>query len=485
MEMQVTPAPIGGTIRVPASKSHTIRALLIAALAEGGSRIESPLDSHDTASCAAAVRLLGAEVAEERDKDGRLQALSVTGIGGRPAAPEDVIDVGNSGTTLYLALGTAALSEGWTVFTGDEQIRRRSAANLLQALGDLGAEAFSTRGNGCAPLCIRGPLTGGHTSISCPTSQYLSSLLLAAPLGQGRSEIELPLLHEKPYAEMTLSWLEFQGIRYEREGWDRFSIPGGQAYRAFSRPIPADFSSATFWAVAAAITGCALTLAGLDPADPQGDKAVFDILTAMGCEVRHHAGGTDRETRTGADAASADSGTGPEQGITISGPPAVHAGDVASAGAGSHAGSPGKHAGHPGMRAGHLRAGRFDLNAIPDALPGLTVAACFADGPVELANVPQARIKETDRISVMRTELRKLGAEIEELEDGLRIHPRRSTTAPALTGARVDGHADHRVVMALAVAGLGAAGETVITGAEAAGGTYPTFFETLAAIRQT
>ncbi len=482
----MTPAPVGGTIRVPASKSHTIRALLIAALAEGQSRIESPLDSHDTASCAAAVRLLGAEVAEERDNDGRLQALSVTGVGGRPAAPEDVIDVGNSGTTLYLALGTAALSEGWTVFTGDEQIRRRSAANLLQALGDLGADAFSTRGNGCAPLCIRGPLAGGHTSISCPTSQYLSSLLLAAPLGQGRSEIELPLLHEKPYAEMTLSWLDSQGVRYEREGWDRFSIPGGQAYRAFSRPIPADFSSATFWAVAAAITGCTLTLAGLDPADPQGDKAVFDILAAMGCEVRHHAGATDGD------------------GITISGPPAAPAHDVPQAHTANaarpraggtarpkaghpaeHAGSHGKHAGHPGMRAGHLRAGRFDLNPIPDALPALAVAACFADGPVELANVPQARIKETDRISVMRTELRKLGAEIEEREDGLRIHPRRSTTAPALTGARVDGHADHRVVMALAVAGLAAAGETVITGAEAAGVTYPTFFETLAAIRQT
>ncbi len=476
MERSVRPGTIGGTIRVPASKSHTIRALLIGALAEGDSRIDNPLDSHDTASCIGAARLLGAQVSSTRDDDGRLQALRVRGTAGVPAPAADVVDVGNSGTTLYLAIGSAALSAGWTVFTGDEQIRGRSAANLLQALRDLGAEAFSTRDNGCAPLCIRGPLTGGHTSIECPTSQYLSSLLLAAPLADGDSEIELPLLHEKPYAEMTLSRLDAQGIRYERDGWKRFRIPGGQRYRAFSWAIPGDFSSATFWAVAAAVTGSELTLAGLDPSDPQGDKAVFEILTEMGCEVRHE--GAD--SAEGGAVERADAREAPALGgITIRGPEARREpGASTDAGTGSGTGAA------AGVCAGHLRAGRFDLNAIPDALPALTVAGCFADGPVELVNVPQARMKETDRINVMRTELEKLGATIEEHEDGLTIRPQSGRRRAALQGARVDGHADHRVVMSLAVAGLAAAGETVITGAEAAGVTYPGFFETLDAIRR-
>ncbi len=479
MNTHVSPASIAGTVRVPASKSHTIRALLIAALADGESLIEDPLDSHDTLSCLAAVQLLGAAVVAQRDETGRLQALTVNGLGGEVGVPENVIDVGNSGTTLYLAVSAAALSAGWSVFTGDEQIRNRSAANLLQALRDLGAEAFSTRANDCAPLCIRGPLAGGHTAISCPTSQYLSSLLLAAPLAAGDCEIEVPLLNEKPYAEMTLSWLDAQGVRYERDGWTRFRVPGRQRYRGFTRSIPGDFSSATFWAAAAAITGCTLTLEGLDPDDSQGDKAVFDILSEMGCTVVHNTredGGGEAGTAQGTGTTESTAITG----ITISGPEAQRCTDnrlqrrtpVTAI-------SPG-----PGVCAGHLRAGRFDLNAIPDALPALAVAACFADGPTELVNVPQARMKETDRIGVMRMELEKLGAEIAEREDGMRITPRVSRTEPALFGTKVDGHADHRVVMALAVAGLAAGGETVITGTEAAGVTYPGFFETLAELRR-
>jgi len=345
----------------------------------------------------------------------------VTGTGGKLATPSDVLDVGNSGTTLYVTLGTAALGRGWSVFTGDAQTRSRPAGALLDALLVLGADAFSTRGNGCAPIAIRGPLRGGRVAIECPTSQYLTSLLLNCPLGEGETTIEVPLLHEQPYVEMTLGWLDRQGVRYEREGFKRFRVPGGQVYNPFDRAIPGDFSSATFFLCAAAITGADVTLLGLDREDTQGDKAVLDYLAAMGAQVEWL-----------------------PEGVRV--------------------------------RGGELKGGEFDLNATPDALPAMAVAACFASGVTRLVNVPQARIKETDRLAVMHQELAKMGARVMELPDGLVIR------GGGLRGAVVDGHADHRVVMALAVAGLAAEGRTEITTAEAAAVTFPNFVDLMAAL---
>ncbi|MFO7782040.1 MAG: 3-phosphoshikimate 1-carboxyvinyltransferase [Spirochaetia bacterium] len=470
MTQTIRPGKLAGRARIPASKSHTIRALLIATLADGRSALRNPLDSLDTSACVRACRALGASVEEVRS-DGLLTGIIVEGTAGELTVPENVVDVGNSGTTLYLGIGTAALAGGLTVFTGDEQIRRRSAAPLLSALAQLGATALSTRGSGCAPIVTGGGLHCGPVAIESPTSQYLSSLLLAAPLaapaattaaaaagGPGTAaenpgaatDIDVLLINERPYVEMTLWWLDSQGIRYEREGYDRFRIPGGQRYRAFDSPIPADFSSATFLACAAAITGSTLTLEGLDMSDPQGDKAVLGILAEMGCTVEEGDGA-----------------------VTVTGPQKAFNEDA-------------------GFARAALSGGTFDLNAIPDALPALAVTACFAREPVELSNVPQARAKETDRVAVMAAELGRMGARVEELPDGLRVLPRAggggsapeapaptTPTAPPLIGARVHGHGDHRVVMALAVAGLGAAGETTVDTAVAAAVTFPGFFEVL------
>jgi 3-phosphoshikimate 1-carboxyvinyltransferase len=346
----------------------------------------------------------------------------VRGTAGRPRAPENVVDVGNSGTTLYIAMAAAALAKGFTVFTGDEQIRRRPAANLLGALRDLGATAFDTRGNGCAPLVIGGPLRGGRTAVACPTSQYLSALLLAAPLASEASEIEVTLLNEQPYVEMTLDWLERQGIRLQRRGLVWYRVPGGQSYRAFERAVPGDFSSATFFFCAAAVTGSSVTVEGLDPNDPQGDKEVLALLEQMGCRVSW------RDTS-----------------VTVQG--------------------------------GALKGIDADLNPMPDALPALAVTACFAEGTTRLANVPQARLKETDRIAVMAAELSRLGATVREEPDGLVIEGSR------LRGGRVDGHGDHRVVMALGIAGLGAAGSTTVSTAESAAVTFPGFFDLVEGLR--
>jgi len=434
-----------GEALIPASKSHTIRALLVAALADGESTIINPLESKDARSCLDAIHVFGAEVQEISGQAwGAERAIRVKGVGasasskarGILAGPADnVVDTGNSGTTLYLAASIAGVSPGWTIFTGDHQIRNRPIGNLLQALRDLGCEAFATKNNGCAPVAIRGPFKGGSTTIACPTSQFLSSLLLALPLADAEeSTINISLLYEKPYAEMTLRWLDTQGIQYENvdSNWNTFRIPGRQHYKAFTRVVPGDFSSATFFAVAAAITGSSLVLTGLDMQDSQGDKAIFGVLEHMGCVVDY-------------DKANSASG------IRITGP------------------------GHPNNPQKHILGGEFDFNGIPDALPAFSVLSCFASEEVRIVNVPQARLKETDRIAVMRSELTKLGARVDEREDGLVIKP----AGHALRGTDVDGHDDHRIVMSLALAGLRAEGETRISTAECAAVTYPTFFKDL------
>jgi 3-phosphoshikimate 1-carboxyvinyltransferase len=387
-------------------------------LAEGESHILLPLDSADTRSCVAICKKFGAEIKLEDNE------WIVRGTAGAPAIPDDVLDAGNSGTTLYLTASTAALSAGSSVFTGDEQIRRRPVENLLGALRDLGAEAFSTRGNGFPPIVIGGLLKGGKTAIKCPTSQFLSSLLLGCPLAKGDTEIEVLELNEKPYVTITLDWLERQNIKIKYDAdLTRFSIPGNQKYKAFTREIPGDFSSATFFLCLAAITGARLRLEGLDMSDAQGDKAVISMLQKMGAEV------------------------------TVKGAAIEIVGKK-------------------------LCGATLDLNATPDALPALAVTACFADGTTELVNVPQARLKETDRISVMFQELSKMGARIKENADGLVIE------GSPLQGAHVSGHADHRVVMALAVAGLASNGKTVIDTAEAVSITFPTFFKLIESIKK-
>ncbi len=403
---------LSGAVDIPGSKSHTIRAITVAALADGESRIESPLISADTLAAVDAYRALGAEIDATRP-----ESWVVHGFSGRPKAPANVIDVRNSGTTLRIATGSAALlSNGLAVFTGDHQIRRRPIGPLAQSLNDLGASVTSTLGNGCAPLVVGGRLRGGKTSIEAVSSQYLTSLLMACPLADGDSEIDVPLLNEAPYVEMTLDWLKHSGIRLERHELRRFHVPGGQQYRPLSRRVAADFSSATFFLAAGALGDNDVLVRGLDMNDPQGDKAVIDYLRLMGARIDVQ-----------------------PDGIRV--------------------------------RPGELKGCEIDLNATPDALPMMAVVGCFSLGKTSLVNVPQARLKETDRIAVMAAELSKMGAVIRERPDGLEIEQSR------LRGAEVDGHHDHRVVMALAVAGSAVEGRTIIRTAEAMEVTFPTFVD--------
>jgi 3-phosphoshikimate 1-carboxyvinyltransferase len=410
MKFSVTKSKIKGTVEIPGSKSHTIRSLFFASLADGKSRILDPLASDDTKSAETACAAFGAAI------DSSKKEITVSGFGSNPSVPDNVIDVGNSGTTLRIALGTASLVGGYTIFTGDAQIRNRPIAPLADALKTLGAEVVCTKQNGKAPLFIKGKVKGGSTVLDAVSSQFLTSLLINAPLYEKETVIELSRLNEVPYVDITLWWLDKLGIKYQNENYKKFIIPGGQSYKPFTQVIPADFSSATFFIVLAAISGGEIELKNLDMSDPQGDKEVLKIIEAMGAKVTYNS-----------------------KSIIVKG--------------------------------GSLKGTEIDANSIPDALPALAVAGCFAEGQTRILNVPQARLKETDRIKVMHDELSKMGADIKELPDGLIINESK------LRSAKVAGHYDHRVVMALTVAGLNLKGETVINTAEAASVTFPNFPE--------
>ena len=418
MKLSVSKSRLKGTVLIPGSKSHTIRAVAIASLAKGQSLIRNPLDSSDTQAAVACYRALGADIDTSDPK-----LWKVTGTSGKITPPQKIIDVGNSGTTLRIAMGSAALAgtDQITAFTGDEQIQTRPVGPLMDALSNLGAKCKSLKNKGKVPVEIMGKLAGGKTSIAATTSQYLSSLLLCTPLAPKDTEIDVTLLNEPGYVQMTLDWLDKQQIEYENQQYRKFKIKGNQRYKAFDDSIPADFSSATFFLCAAAMSAEKVILLGLDFADSQPDKAVVDYLKAMGADISIDQNSVTVKTAT-------------------------------------------------------LKGTELDLNKTPDALPAMAVTAAFAEGTTKLFNVAQARNKETDRIKCMAQELKKLDIKVEELPDGLII------VGSQPKSAELHGWADHRIVMALSLAGINFDAPCIIDTAEAISVTFPGYVELMKGI---
>ena len=412
--MIIPSVKLSGKIIIPSSKSQTIRALLISVFSRGVSYIKHPLISDDTESCINAVKAMGADVNILENGD-----ITVDATYAFSDMDELSIDAGNSGTTEYLSLPMLSSLGIQVNIDGDEMLRKRPLKPLLDALESLGAETESTEG--FPPASIRGPLDGGECTIECKTSQYLSGLLLGAPLAIGDSHIKCSVLFEKPYVKMTLKWLDDQGIKYRiSDDLEEVWVKGGQSYKPLDTYIEGDFSSASFFFVAAAIHGTEVTVEGLDKNSTQGDKEILNILEKMGCSIKWNG-----------------------MAVTVKGPE-------------------------------KLKGGVFDLNAIPDTLPALSVAAAFAEGDTILENVEQARIKETDRIKVMRENLNDLGVEAEERRDALIVHGKGS-----VKGGKAKGYGNHRVIMALAILGTKTEEETEIDDVSAASVTFPTFFDLL------
>ncbi len=421
VDMLITPACLQGEITIPASKSHTIRALVIATLAPGRSTLHAPLISADTRSCRASCALFGATIHDQNDAGAQhaapLQSAprwEIVGTAGMPHPPRDIVDVGNSGTSMNFLISTAGLIDGYSVLSGDAQIKRRPVQPLLAALQPLGVATHTLARNGCPPVLVQGRMRGGVTQVQSQISQYLSSLLLHCPLVPNDTEIRAIDLAEKPYVEITLRWLDKQGIQYEQVGMEQFWIKGNQTFKPFDEQIPADFSSATFFLCGTVIPDSNILLRGLDFNDPQGDKAIVAMLQAMG-------GSLDQT----------------DQGLHV--------------------------------RSSQVDGEELDLSDTPDALPVMAVIGCLAEGTTRLRNVAHARSKETDRIAMMHRELSAMGADIDEHDDGLTIRSSR------LHGTTVDSHHDHRIAMALCMAGLAAQGTTRVKHVEAVQVTFPQF----------
>lgn len=335
--------------------------------------------------------------------------------------PDDVINVDNSGTTIRLLTAVSALAPGFTVLTGDDSIRRRPMKPLLEALSQLGVECWSTKGDGTPPIVVKGGgIRGGETHIRGDvSSQFVSALLVVSPVAEADTSIFLTSeLKSRPYVDITIEVMEAFGVRVERK--DRSFHTRRGRYRPARFLVPGDFSSASFLLAAAAITDSDVTVTNLDFNSPQGDKKIIDVLRQMGCRV--------------------DVG---DRWVRIRG-------------------------------GGGLVGVEVDCGDTPDLLPVVSVLGAFAEGETRIFNAEHVRFKESDRISVMAKELSKMGVNVEERKDGLVVKGGR------VRGGAVDAHGDHRVFMALTVAGLAAEGETIISGEESVDVSYPSFLEDLA-----
>jgi len=416
-QIEIEPVgPVRGTIRPPGSKSITNRALVCAALANGRSELHGALASEDTHVMIDSLQRLGIEVIQ----DSRHETLTVAGCGGQLPADRAELFVANSETTIRFLTALVASGVGHYRLDGIERMRQRPIGDLLDALSQLGPTCVSESGNGCPPVRIDTPgLLGGHARVAGDiSSQYLSGLLMAAPNAQQAVTIEVDgELVSKPYIDITLQVMAAFGVQVERDGYATFRSDAPQPYQAREYRIEPDASAASYFWGAAAVTGGRVTVEGLSRDALQGDVAFCDVLARMGCEVDFQS----------------DS-------ITVTGKP--------------------------------MRGIEVDMNAISDTVQTLAAVALFAEGVTTVTGVAHNRHKETDRIGDLARELRRLGAEVEEREDGLRIIP--ATLRPA----EIETYNDHRMAMSLALVGLKSPG-VVIKNPACTQKTYPDFFSDL------
>ena len=413
MRYLIKPSSVSGNIRVPPSKSHTLRALVFALMADGESKIRHYLGSPDTIAMIEAIKKFGAQV--EMDED----VIYVQGVGGRLKRPDDVIDAGNSGLVFRLISAIAALGDSYVVVTGDESIRtRRPIKPLLNALTAQNIFAESMTPDGKGAVIIKGPIKAGCFSLGGQDSQPVSSLLIATSFLQGPSEIYVIEPGERPWIDLTLSWLSKFGIEIVNADYRYYGVSGGAKISPFDVEICGDFSTAAYLIAAAIVTKSVLTIEGLDMSDVQGDKIIIDHLIKMGVKIEYSLF---------------------EQSLRVDG-------------------------------RGEFSGMEIDINDCVDALPILAVIACFAKTATKIVGGRICRMKESDRIAAITNGLSRMGANIEEGIDGVVVYP------SPLYGACLYSFKDHRIAMSLIVAALGATGNSEVDGVEYIAKTYPTFY---------
>jgi 3-phosphoshikimate 1-carboxyvinyltransferase len=456
MKISAKQTVLSGSIQVPGSKSHTIRALLLATLARGTSRIKNPLPSADCLSTSRAVPLLGAKILLDENSRDVGQTWTVEGAGEKIHLPSDVVNVGNSGSLLYFLSPVASTFRGWSIFTGDESIRKRPVTHVVDALNQLGATCCtSIPGGESCPMLIKGAIstekilqTGGELS------QYISGLMMAATRMDGVLKMHLSNPKETPYLTMTKKWLESLGVHSEiSDDFKRIQVFGGKKIDAFDKTIPSDWEAVAFPMIAAILTDSEIEILNVDTSGTQGDEAIVEVLKNLGADIQLDEKNSSLIVRGGKKSRDGIGRLSTEN-----------------------------------FSLGELHV---NLSGYPDAVCALAVAACFTEGKIVIEDIGVCRKKETDRISVLKSELEKLGAEIQEGEDSLTIFGHSPVLKDgsenpefALHGGTVESFLDHRAAMSFACLGLGLknGAEVLVNDAECCSVSFPNFFETMNSI---
>jgi len=408
---------LSGVVEAPSSKAYTHRSVIAASLSNGESKIRRPLTCDDTEATVNAVRAYGAKV-EEGEAEWIVCGTSTLEM------TKDVIDCGESAATMRFVAPITANRSGITKLTGGRSLRKRPMEPLLVALRQLGVVCYSLKGNGRPPLIVHGGgIRGGTASIPGDiSSQFISGLLFASPLAREDVEIRLSsTLESRSYVEMTLEVMKDHRVTVRSSPDMReFFIPHNQCLAPFDRIIPGDYSSAAFLLAAAAVTSSKVTVANLESRSLQGDRAIIEILMKMGADLKVR-----------------------DECIELEG-------------------------------TGSLEAVQVDARDIPDLAPVCAVLGCYANGRTVIRNAKRLRIKESDRIESLVTELNRMAARVTAVGDDIIVDG-----ACKLRGTAVDSHDDHRIAMACSVAALGADGETEIHNADCVSKSYPRFYEDL------
>ncbi|HEX5840594.1 MAG TPA: 3-phosphoshikimate 1-carboxyvinyltransferase [Anaerolineales bacterium] len=420
--MQIAPIPhlLHATVQVPGSKSLTNRALLIASLAKGRTRLTNALFSDDSCYFARALQALGFDV----QLDETHSEMTITGLGGNIPARRADLFIGNAGTAARFLTAFLTLGNGEYTLDGDSRMRERPIGDLIDALAQLGAQVEAE--HDCPPVRIKASgLPGGHTRIAGSlSSQFLSALLMVSPYAASPVEIEVVTeLNSKPYVDMTLAMMQEFGVGVEREGYERFTLQPSFYSPVPSYAIESDASAASYFFAAPALCGGTVRVENISSASRQGDIAFLKILQQIGCTVEesdHFIEVTGGGTMLGVDAAMGD---------------------------------------------------------IPDTAQTLAAIAPFAASPTRIRGIASARRKETDRVHATCTELRRLGVHVDEHDDGMTIYP-----AKDIRPAVIQTYNDHRMAMAFSLIGLKVPGIT-IENPSCVSKTFPNFFDVLETLR--
>ena len=429
-----SPRRLAGTLAVPGDKSVSHRALILNAIAEGTATVSGLSDGADVQSTAACLRQMGVSIdpldadALDANAPGRFRIASPDGPALRE--PADLLDAGNSGTSMRLLSGLLAGQNFLSVITGDASLRSRPMGRIVQPLQQMGAAIMGRRGDTLAPLAIRGgSLRPLEYTLPVASAQVKSCLMLAGLAAPGPTVLHQPALSR----DHTERMMTAMGARVDADGLTLTLRPA--RLRAVDVAVPGDISSAAFWMVAGIIhpnARIAITGVGLNPSR----AGIIDALQMMGAGDALRL--ENRRIEGGEPVADIIATSGALRGIEL-------AGDI--------------------------------IPIMIDELPVLAVAACFAEGDTIIRDAAELRVKESDRIATTVSELTRLGARLEPRTDGMVIHG-----TGRLAGAPVESHGDHRLAMSLAVAALAAAGETAIHGAADAAVSYPTFWQHLASL---